>query len=340
MVNGGECMNYIVLDLEWNQCPDGKEKENKKLPFEIIEIGAVKLDSNFCKIDEFSELIKPCVYGEIHYKTKEVIHLDIEQLRMGKTFKEVCESFLDWCGQQYVFATWGNMDLTELQRNMKYYGIEYQFKYPLKYYDVQKVFSIYFEELKAKRTLEYAVDYLKIERSFEFHKAIHDAFYTGKILSLIDFKYLESNESIDYYNSPKTREDEINLKYQRYSKFISKVFNSKEEAMMDKEVTSMRCHCCNRNLKKKIKWYSINSKVYYALGYCEEHGYMKCKIRMKKNDEDKYFVIKTIKGVSEEEGLLIRDKRDDLRIKRRIKRKNKKEHLNELQSEETTNSIK
>ena len=24
-------MNYIVLDLEWNQCPDGKEKEEALL---------------------------------------------------------------------------------------------------------------------------------------------------------------------------------------------------------------------------------------------------------------------------------------------------------------------
>ena len=23
-------MNYIVFDLEWNQCPDGKEKEIKE----------------------------------------------------------------------------------------------------------------------------------------------------------------------------------------------------------------------------------------------------------------------------------------------------------------------
>ena len=30
-------MNYIVLDLEWNQSPLGKEFENKRLPFEIIE---------------------------------------------------------------------------------------------------------------------------------------------------------------------------------------------------------------------------------------------------------------------------------------------------------------
>ena len=37
-------MNYIVFDLEWNQCPYGKDKENQRLPFEIIEIGAVKLN--------------------------------------------------------------------------------------------------------------------------------------------------------------------------------------------------------------------------------------------------------------------------------------------------------
>ena len=37
-------MNYIVLDLEWNQSNTGKEPQVKELPFEIIDIGAVKLD--------------------------------------------------------------------------------------------------------------------------------------------------------------------------------------------------------------------------------------------------------------------------------------------------------
>ena len=48
-------MNYIVFDLEWNQCPDGKEKEIKDMPFEIIEIGAVKLDSQRRVIDTFAK---------------------------------------------------------------------------------------------------------------------------------------------------------------------------------------------------------------------------------------------------------------------------------------------
>lgn len=36
-------MNYVVLDLEWNQANGITEHEVPAIPFEIIEIGAVKL---------------------------------------------------------------------------------------------------------------------------------------------------------------------------------------------------------------------------------------------------------------------------------------------------------
>ena len=42
-------MNYVVVDFEWNQACYGKGSENRKIPFEIIEIGAVKLDENLKK---------------------------------------------------------------------------------------------------------------------------------------------------------------------------------------------------------------------------------------------------------------------------------------------------
>ena len=59
---GGNGMNYIVLDLEWNQCPEGKEKEEHLLPFEIIEIGAVKVNEKHEITDHFHEIIRPVVY--------------------------------------------------------------------------------------------------------------------------------------------------------------------------------------------------------------------------------------------------------------------------------------
>lgn len=66
-------MNYIVFDLEWNQCPYGKDRENKRLPFEIIEFGAVKLDENRKVIDKFQQIVKPAVYHRLHYRTKEIL---------------------------------------------------------------------------------------------------------------------------------------------------------------------------------------------------------------------------------------------------------------------------
>jgi DNA polymerase III epsilon subunit-like protein len=55
-------MNYIVFDLEWNQSPEGKERSDRYLQFEIVEIGAVKLDQNRKPIGEFRRLVKPQVY--------------------------------------------------------------------------------------------------------------------------------------------------------------------------------------------------------------------------------------------------------------------------------------
>ena len=42
-------MYYIVVDLEWNQSPTGRVIKNKNgpLPYEVIEIGAVKTDEDF-----------------------------------------------------------------------------------------------------------------------------------------------------------------------------------------------------------------------------------------------------------------------------------------------------
>ena len=39
-------MNYVIMDLEWNQSSTGEEEVSKILPFEIIEIFAIKLNDD------------------------------------------------------------------------------------------------------------------------------------------------------------------------------------------------------------------------------------------------------------------------------------------------------
>ena len=73
-------MNYIVLDLEWNQSNTGEEPEADSLPFEIIEIGAIKLNDKGVMLREFSELIRPKVYHEMHHITSKLIHMQMQEL--------------------------------------------------------------------------------------------------------------------------------------------------------------------------------------------------------------------------------------------------------------------
>ena len=89
---------YIVFDLEWNQSAGGRETAIKELPFEIIEIGAVKLNENREVIDTFRRLIRPAVYKTLHFKVLEVVNIGQEELRKdGISFRKAGREFVNWC---------------------------------------------------------------------------------------------------------------------------------------------------------------------------------------------------------------------------------------------------
>ncbi len=296
-------MKYIVLDLEWNQSNTGKEKEVECLPAEIIEIGAIKLDESGVIVGEFSQLVKPVVYQEMHHFTSQLIHMQMKELERGKPFPKVAGDFLKWCGDEaYLFCTWGATDLTEFQRNMRFHDMEPLSDGPLRYLDVQKLFSIAYEDRKTRRALEYAVNFLGMEENLPFHRAFSDAYYTSRIFANIMKEHWDvlRNESYDVFHVPKTREDEVKVQFDTYAKFISREFADKRAAFADREVSSSKCYLCHRNLRKKIKWFTANGRHYYCLAYCEKHGYLKGKIRIRKTDAGGTYVVKTTKLITDE----------------------------------------
>ena len=117
-------MDYVVLDLEWNQASDSRDARNRLLTFEIIEIGAVKLNSRMEIVDTFEELIRPQVYDTMHHITEKLIGIHMKDLSGCRTFDVVMKDFLAWCGEDFMFGTWGPQDLTELQKNMRFFGME------------------------------------------------------------------------------------------------------------------------------------------------------------------------------------------------------------------------
>ena len=316
-------MDYIVFDLEWNQSNTGKEADAEKLPFEIIEIGAIKLNSERKEVSRYHQLIKPKVYHEMHQITQKLIHLQMKELEKGIAFPQAAAEFLEWCGDDYIFCSWGPLDLLELQRNMKYYGMEPISDRPVAFYDVQKLFSIAYEDRKSRRSLEYAIDFLDMEKDCPFHRAISDAYYTAKILSSIDKESVFSNLSFDTFVLPGSKDKEIFVVFDNYAKYISREFEDKTEITADRQIMSSKCHICHKNLKKKIRWFTPNGKHYYCVANCDKHGLMKFKIRIKKSENNKLYVVKTMKYISKEEADSIKIKKERSKEMKKIKKQQK-----------------
>ena len=67
--------------------------------------------------------------------------LDGVSFAAGSTENSWSGAVTDW-----YFFTWGNQDVMELQRNMKFYKMLDQLPGPVTYYDVQKLYSITWDD--------------------------------------------------------------------------------------------------------------------------------------------------------------------------------------------------
>jgi inhibitor of KinA sporulation pathway (predicted exonuclease) len=308
--------NYIVFDLEWNQGDAPVTVDGKTLTFEIVEIGAVKLNDKREKTGEFSRLIRPQVHKHMHRITGKLIHLTMDDLEKGDDFDVVADEFLKWCGPDPKFCTWGPLDLTEFQRNLDFFGLPLLSDRPLAFYDVQKLYSLAYDNGKSRRGLESAIDELGIKKDIPFHRALADAEYTAKIFRRLGDKAL-SKVSFDTYVTPKTKKQEIRIIFDNYEKYISREFGNKEDILENIEIMNTRCYLCKKNLKRVVKWFSPNGKHYYSVAYCDKHGFMKAKVRIKKAENGNLYVVKTCRFISS-------DDVDDLKKKQRKIRKREK----------------
>lgn len=183
-------MNYIVFDLEFNQvCPPTTEDiiaASKECPFEIIQIGAVKLNSRLEIIDGFNRLVKPAIYLEMNPFVSRLTRITTEQLSDESSFKDVFGDFKSFIGDdEVILCAWGMSDMKELFRNLKYHQINIQ-KVPKRYINLQPYLSEYFDLPKGIGiSLRNGIDFLDIPYEIPMHNAYNDAYYTAKILQII-----------------------------------------------------------------------------------------------------------------------------------------------------------
>lgn len=182
-------MNYIVFDLEFNQDfsarKDFDNKENR-YPFEIIQIGAVKLDENFHTLDTFNHLIKPSFYETLNPFVSYLTGITIDQLSQEENFPKVYEAYVDFIGAtEAICCIWGTADMKILFKNILYHGLDPD-PVPKNFINIQPYTSVYLG-LPSKKLLRLqdAVNMLQIPANAAFHLALSDAYYTAEIFKKV-----------------------------------------------------------------------------------------------------------------------------------------------------------
>jgi inhibitor of KinA sporulation pathway (predicted exonuclease) len=181
-------MKYIVFDLEFNQDPNSlilSGAMKHVCPFEIIQIGAIQLDSKLNAIATFNRYVKPSIYQQVNAFVSNLTGITTEQLSVEKMFPEVFGDFTKFLGEDSVFCTWGMSDMKELFRNAAAHGIDPN-RLSKMVINLQPHVSEYLK-LSPKKliNLQAAVEALSIATPYQFHNALYDAYYTAQLFKKI-----------------------------------------------------------------------------------------------------------------------------------------------------------
>ena len=282
-------MQYVVLDLEWNQPTSYSSYAYKevggKLMFELIQIGAVKVDEYLNVIDSFSQFIHPVHYTKLNPRIRRITHIEQEDLEDAPEFCEAMQSFSKWCGDDYVMLTWGCDDISVLYQNMTFFKCDVQLK-PM--YDLQRLYGeIVGGNSKDRKGLKAAMEQMNIspdEDSRPFHNAVNDAYYTALIFST----FPEPEKVFNYPLAPKKLQ---HIERKKECQIIVKIKNA-QDGMHSVAATNPNCPVCGKKLELSEGYVKQKDGSLVALCECAQHGLIFSRLRFSKNDDGKAIMIR------------------------------------------------
>ena len=181
-------MNYVVVDLEWNQAMSSKSSVFNKLPIhlrgEIIQIGAVKLNDDMTPGEEFQIDVKPVYFKRMHYKVKKLTGFDKERLSRGVLFPEAFRQFREWCGEGVTFLTWGYDDQGIMEQNIIIHDLDWD--WIAGWVNLQLIYNLQTDGDKNQKSLGTAMEHFGIEQTRVAHDALGDAYNTALVCSRLD----------------------------------------------------------------------------------------------------------------------------------------------------------
>lgn len=276
-------MHYIVVDLEWNQPMSYQSRTYRevgdRLIFEMIQIGAVKLNDALEIVDSISVPIAPTHYIRIHPRIRRMTGLGGEELAGAPAFREALEQFAAWCGEDYTLLTWGCDDVSVLQQNIDFFGCGDIRLAPL--CDIQKLFSVE-HKLKDRAGLKAAMDLMQIEpdENMAFHNALNDAYYTALVFRTLP----DPSAVLNYAQTPKNL---IHPPRKDKTKAPAEAFDSVRDALAGETASGPVCPRCGRVMTLDGEYIMQSADRYVAVAKCRNHGRLLIRLRFRLDDDGK-----------------------------------------------------
>ncbi len=284
-------MNYVVVDLEWNQAMSSKSSVFNKLPIhlggEIIEIGAVRLTDEMAPGEEFTIDVKPVYFRRMHYKVKKITGFDKDRLSRGHSFPEAMEQFRSWCGDDVTFITWGCDDQRIMEQNIIIHDLDWD--WIAGWVNLQLIYNLQTGGDKNQKSLASAMEHFAIEQTRVAHDALGDAYNTALVASRLDMKeglrmYDEAAHILatrmPNYRPPADSDGPDALFHACIDGF-----SSKSAAFEDARLNILTCPVCGEETTG-LKWINQGDQRYMNLYTCPEHGSYLVRARFRKDRDD------------------------------------------------------
>jgi DNA polymerase III epsilon subunit-like protein len=281
-------MNYVVVDLEWNQAMSSKSSVFNKLPIhlrgEIIEIGAVKLDDELRPTDEFTVDVKPVYFKRMHYKVKKLTGFDAERLAGGVSFEDAFQQFRDWCGEDVTFLTWGYDDRGIMEQNIIIHDLDWD--WIAGWVNLQLIYNVQTGGDKNQKSLSTAMEHFEIEQTRVAHDALGDAYNTALVCTHLDLQTgLDGYDEAERILSSRSAKEPKNVKDgpDPIAHDVFPNYFSKAEAFSDDKLTDIPCPVCGAALEP-THWVNQGDQRYMNLCCCPEHGSYLVRVKFRKDD--------------------------------------------------------
>ena len=328
-------MNYIVLDMEWNQPWPGSPSARKVLPVqirgEIIQIGAVRVSEDQQVLDEFQIMIKPKYYRHLNRRVSKLTGIKESRLKEeGVSFAYAMEQFRQWCGEDIVFLTWGFDDIGILRENLQLHGLSID--WTGRWYNAQMMFNAQTDGSTAQKALKTAMEIFGIEATRPAHDALGDAYHTALICARLDLK----KGAEEYDQALKSHENGFHGA-ELPGCICREVFYDypdKRLALSAMAGEENKCPTCGGKMLGS-RWFAQPGHRYMDLATCPEHGKFLIRVRLSEQPDGKIRVSRlTYEATSEAAEAYARraakeDPEDQRTTRRRRRRKTAVENVKE-----------